>query len=249
MGESGQAAVLLVAAMLAVLVGAFVFGGIARGVAAKADQQRAADIAALAGARAMHTAYPRLFAGERGITVAAYRALAERTATSVARGNGAERVAVTFPDADAFAPVRIRVRVERTATVRDRTVTIAATAEAELAPPASLGADLRGEYTGPLAHRQGKPMRPDVATAFDRMQEAARADGLQLTIASGFRSNAEQAVLFARHPDPKWVAPPGTSLHRLGTELDLGPPAAYGWLARNATRFGFKLRYGWEPWH
>ena len=27
-----------------------------------------------------------------------------------------------------------------------------------------------------------------------------------------------------RHPDPKWVAPPGHSLHRLGTELDLGPP-------------------------
>ena len=25
---------------------------------------------------------------------------------------------------------------------------------------------------------------------------------------------------FAAHPDPKWVARPGTSLHRLGTELD-----------------------------
>jgi LAS superfamily LD-carboxypeptidase LdcB len=35
------------------------------------------------------------------------------------------------------------------------------------------------------------------------------------------------------------VAPPGTSLHRYGTELDVGPPAAYGWLARNAERFGF----------
>jgi hypothetical protein len=45
------------------------------------------------------------------------------------------------------------------------------------------------------------------------------------------------------------VARPGTSLHRLGTELDLGPPAAYGWLARNAPRFGFKKRYSWEPWH
>ena len=30
-------------------------------------------------------------------------------------------------------------------------------------------------------------------------------------------------MLFAAHPDPKWVAPPGESLHRYATELDLGP--------------------------
>jgi len=62
-------------------------------------------------------------------------------------------------------------------------------------------------------------------------------------------SDAEQAELYARHPDPKWVAPPGKSLHRFGTELDLGPPSAYGWLARNARRFHFIERYSWEPWH
>jgi LAS superfamily LD-carboxypeptidase LdcB len=55
--------------------------------------------------------------------------------------------------------------------------------------------------------------------------------------------------LFAAHPDPKWVAPPGTSLHRHGTELDLGPPAAYAWLAANCGRFGFIKRYTWEAWH
>jgi hypothetical protein len=56
-------------------------------------------------------------------------------------------------------------------------------------------------------------------------------------------------VLWAQHPDPKWVAPPGTSLHRYGTELDLGPASAYGWLAANAPRFHFIRRYAWEPWH
>jgi soluble lytic murein transglycosylase-like protein len=45
------------------------------------------------------------------------------------------------------------------------------------------------------------------------------------------------------------VAPPGKSLHRWGTELDLGPPSAYGWLARNASRFHFVQRYSWEKWH
>jgi hypothetical protein len=92
-------------------------------------------------------------------------------------------------------------------------------------------------------------MRPDVALAFDRMERAARADGVPLIINSAYRSDAEQAVLFRAHPDPKWVAPPGTSLHRYATELDLGPPAAHAWLAANAHRFHFVQRYAHEPWH
>jgi soluble lytic murein transglycosylase-like protein len=92
-------------------------------------------------------------------------------------------------------------------------------------------------------------MRPDVAEGFDRMAAAARRDGVDLVISSAFRSDAEQAVLFARHPDPKWVAPPGESLHRNATELDLGPASAYPWLAANARRFHFVMRYDWEPWH
>jgi LAS superfamily LD-carboxypeptidase LdcB len=86
-------------------------------------------------------------------------------------------------------------------------------------------------------------MRPDVARAFGRMEAAARRSGVALVVTSGFRSDAEQARLFARNPDPRWVAPPGRSLHRCATELDVGPPAAYGWLAANAARFGFVRRY------
>jgi len=92
-------------------------------------------------------------------------------------------------------------------------------------------------------------MRPDVATAFDRLYAAARADGVTLAITSAYRSDAEQAELFAAHPDPHWVARPGHSLHRYGTELDLGPPSSYGWLQRNAGHFHFTQRYSWEPWH
>jgi soluble lytic murein transglycosylase-like protein len=92
-------------------------------------------------------------------------------------------------------------------------------------------------------------MRPDVALAFDRMERAARGDGVVLLISSGYRSDAEQAELFRRNPDPRWIAPPGTSLHRYATELDLAPRAAYGWLAANAERFHFVQRYPWEPWH
>jgi hypothetical protein len=92
-------------------------------------------------------------------------------------------------------------------------------------------------------------MRPDVALAFDRLDRAARRAGIQLVITSAYRSDAEQAELFRRHPDPKWVAPPGESLHRYGTELDVGPKSAYAWLAANAGRFHFIRRYAWEPWH
>lgn len=106
-----------------------------------------------------------------------------------------------------------------------------------------------GGYSGPLAERQGKGMRPDVATAFDAMAAAASAAGITLTITSAFRSDAEQAALFAANPDPTWVAPPGQSLHRCATELDLGPSGAYAWLAANAGRFGFLKRYSWEAWH
>ena len=106
-----------------------------------------------------------------------------------------------------------------------------------------------GDYKGPFAWRQGKPMRPDTALAFDRMAADAARAGIGLVVNSAWRSTAEQAALFAAHPDPKWVAPPGHSLHRLGTELDLGPDSAYGWLAANAYRYGFLKRYAWEPWH
>ncbi len=106
-----------------------------------------------------------------------------------------------------------------------------------------------GGYSGTLVYRQGEGMRPDVAAAFDRMAASARAGGLTLLVVSGFRSDAEQAALFAAHPDPKWVAPPGHSLHRCATEFDLGPETAYGWLAANASRFGFVQRYTWEAWH
>jgi hypothetical protein len=106
-----------------------------------------------------------------------------------------------------------------------------------------------GGYSGPLVYRNGEGMRPDVAAAFDQMAAAASGAGISLLVVSGFRSDAEQAALFAAHPDPQWVAPPGHSLHRCATELDLGPSSAYSWLAANASRFGFVQRYSWEAWH
>jgi soluble lytic murein transglycosylase-like protein len=257
---TGQASILLVGGLLAAVLGTLVLGLVARGGAREAAAQRAADLGALAGASAMHDAYGKLFeptfADRRPraarVDKAAYLRAGRDAAVRVARANGAGEVAVSFLDAASFAPVRIRVTVRESFEVRARAVRravdIIAAAEATLVPPsdAALGG---GGYDGPFASRQGHRMRPDVARAFDRMEAAARAAGVGLVIRSAFRSDAEQAVLFARHPDPKWVAPPGRSLHRYGTELDLGPPAAYAWLAAHAGEFHFVKRYEWEDWH
>ena len=258
--ERGQAVVLLVGAMAAAIVAALVLGGVARGLGVRGREQRAADLGALAGARAMLDAYPRLFEparlgrrpNPRHLERAAYLALGRDAALRAARLNEARAVDVEFPDGRTFAPVRVRVAVRDPVVVAmrgRRSVAVKAQADAELAPPVDTMPNAGGGYDGPLAYRQGKPMRPDVALAFDRMEAAARSGGHSLIVVSGFRSDAEQAKLFAAHPDPKWVAPPGKSLHRLGTELDLGPSSAYGWLAANSRRFGFIKRYEWEPWH
>ena len=171
--EHGQALLLIVAAMCVVLVAAVVLGGIATGLGERGDNQRAADLGALGGARAMRAAYPRLFQpayigrvpNPAHLSRAAYLALARRRAEATARLNGAERVAVAFPDGGSFAPTRIRVTVTDPAVVavggERREAAVDAVAEAELsasAATAALGAG-PGDYSGPLAYRQGKPLR------------------------------------------------------------------------------------------
>src|SRR3954453_5242233 len=151
--EEGQALLLVVGILAAVLVGALVLGGVARAIGVRGDRQRAADLRALAAARPLGEAYPRVFAPSviRGrpnpdhLERAEYLAIGQRMATVTARRNGAADVDVTFPG-DALAPLRVRV------VVRDRielgpgaSVSGDATAEAELVPPETIGpADAAG---------------------------------------------------------------------------------------------------------
>jgi len=259
--NAGQATpIVLGAALVAVTVGVGL-AAIAGAGTGKGRAQRAADLGALSAARSMRDDLPRLLAPAtlpNGLPNPAhmpkpvYLARARTAAISVLVANGGSpaKVSVRFPDIASFAPLTSRVRMP----VRGPQGPAGwVRAEARVALAGSAGSDLAfasgGGYSGPLALRQGHGMRPDVALAFDRMLAAAARDGVSLVINSGFRSDAEQARLFAANPDPRWVAPPGRSLHRCGTELDIGPPSSYGWLAANAGRFGFLKRYSWEPWH
>jgi len=262
--ESGQALILALGGALALIAGALALVAIAGAVTGKGRVQRAADLVAISAVRSMRDDLPRLLApprlsdgssNPRRIAKALYLERARAAGLLAARANGVDpdRVRIGFPDAGSFAPVRAEAKVVAALRGSDgHRVEASAVAEAGAAYGAGAEATTMasgGGYGGPLVVRNGEGMRPDVAAAYDRMAAAAQGDGIVLMVVSGFRSDAEQAELFAAHPDPTWVAPPGQSLHRCATELDLGPSSAYDWLAANAGRFGFVQRYSWEAWH
>jgi hypothetical protein len=220
--QSGQAALLLLGVLAALLAGSLVLFGFGQALGIRGKHQRAVDLAAVSAAQVMRDNYSRLFEppflstglpNPRHLSTAAYLALARAAARRGVRRNGVRSagVGVSFPGAG-FAPTRVTVSltgggdVRFAAGRRPERIDVQARATAELVPGAGEGltefAD-GGGYNGPLAYRQGKPMRPDVALAFDRMAAAAsREAGLALLITSGYRSDAEQARLWAAKPTP-----------------------------------------------
>lgn len=109
-------------------------------------------------------------------------------------------------------------------------------------------------------------MRAPAASAFQKMAEAARRDGVSLIPISGFRSREYQRGLFERarrkygdseREAAKWVAPPGYSEHHTGWTLDLGDgdapdtdvdqsfekTKAFLWLRAHAADHQFELSF------
>lgn len=242
---------------LVMLVGALLLGaGIAmvwlgRAQATQARAQTAADLTAISAARRLRELLPAM-ASQPARGRQARRDEIRRVAAEIAGGNGVALVRVEWPEGVRWPPTMVQVTVEAIGPAGTR---IRAAARAAVAPgagslPESWSAGGAGQYAGPLVLRDGRPTCPAVAAAFDRMDAAAHRDGVDLVVNSAFRTDAEQAALFRRHPDPRWVAPPGRSRHREATELDLaGGGGAWAWLATNASAFGFLQRYSWEPWH
>jgi hypothetical protein len=274
-GHRGQALPALLGAGLILILATLALAAIGGAATGRGRVQRAADLAALSAVRSMRDDVPRLLAparlpdgtlNPRHLSRGRYLERARLAAVDAARRNRVDptRLRVAFPDAAANPPLQARATIagevdpeqipgaDRLADLRPIPVVASAVAEASAPVSSWTGMPAMAEgggYSGPLVYRDGEGMRPDVAAAYDRMSAAAKRAGLDLVVVSGFRSDAEQAELFARHPDPRWVAPPGHSLHRCATELDLGPSSAYGWLVANARRFGFLQRYSWEAWH
>ena len=119
--ERGQASLMMLAVVAAVLVGAVVLFGLGIALGAKGRYQRAADLAAISAAQVMRDLYPRLFEppflepgarNPRHLEDSEYRALAVAAAIRAGRTNGAavRPEDVTFPE-PGFAPTRVAVRV------------------------------------------------------------------------------------------------------------------------------------------
>lgn len=99
----------------------------------------------------------------------------------------------------------------------------------------------------------GAEVEVQTAQAFMAMRAAAAERGIDLWIQSGFRTRAEQAVLYRAWKKGRGnkAARPGHSNHQSGRALDIavGSPGALAWLSSNASRFGFKRTVRGEPWH
>lgn len=96
-----------------------------------------------------------------------------------------------------------------------------------------------------------KPTALATGHAFLKMQAAAHAAGVGLSINSGFRTMEEQQYFWNCYQTKKCnngnlAARPGYSNHQNGRALDL---TTSSWLAKNAGSFGFKRTVPSEDWH
>jgi hypothetical protein len=174
--QRGQAALLMLGVLAAVLVGVLVLFGFGQALGARGHAQRAADLSAVSAAQVMRRNFGRLFEpavleggvpNPRHLSNGAYLALAQAAALRGAARNGLKGrgVEVAFPPSR-FAPTRVTVVIRETADVRladerRRPVAVRARATAEIAVDTeALGMAATasgGGYDGPLAYRQGKP--------------------------------------------------------------------------------------------
>lgn len=100
-------------------------------------------------------------------------------------------------------------------------------------------------------------LNPALLTAVQQASAAAAADGVTMTITSGWRSPEFQQQLLddavatygSLAAARQYVQTPQQSHHVLGQAVDIGGPAADQWLIANGARFGLCQIYANEPWH
>ena len=122
-------------------------------------------------------------------------------------------------------------------------------------------------------------MRAEAAEAFHRLVETAAEEGIDIVMTTAYRSYEFQQILWDNYVAQKGEeeanktsARPGESEHQTGLAVDLSTSeidyrnssdfadtAAGRWVAENAQKFGFILRfpedktditgYSYEPWH
>ena len=143
---------------------------------ASAQAQTAADLAALAAARELARQSAFLRGPDPQADLEVERAVFGR-AWPVARSSGARAAELTLPGPEYWPPTsaQVEVRLPGPLGTHVRAKAVAAV----VAPQDRLWrGSSRGGYSGRLVRRDGKPMCPAVAAAYDRMASEARRDGI-----------------------------------------------------------------------
>ena len=112
----------------------------------------------------------------------------------------------------------------------------------------------------------GEKVDSRIYPSLQDMFDDARAKGLHLLVAAGYRTEEKQRQLLeekteayvneghsrskARELAEEWVAVPGTSEHQIGIAVDINADtkyssrdSVYGWLEKNSWKYGFIRRY------
>lgn len=123
------------------------------------------------------------------------------------------------------------------------------------------------DYTVELTElSNGQKVDSRIYPSLQEMFDAARAEGLGLFVADGYRTAETQQQILegkieayknegysseeAEKKAKEWVAVPGTSEHQLGLAVDINADKSqstseevYEWLSKNAYKYGFIQRY------
>lgn len=105
-----------------------------------------------------------------------------------------------------------------------------------------------------------KSIHPYLEVRFKAAQVAAKSEGVNIYIASGYRSKSRQTLLFSRAMKKygsyetaiKWVLPPEISHHPMGLAIDVNYPSdpkGAAWLELNGAKFGLCRIFANEWWH
>lgn len=98
---------------------------------------------------------------------------------------------------------------------------------------------------------------PPLALAYTLAEQQAHAEGVPLSITSGYRTPQQQEWLWrdglATYGSPeetrRWVLPPEESTHVSGHAVDVGPQVGAQWLETNGNRWGLCRTFDNEWWH
>lgn len=184
--------------------------------------------------------------------------------------NGQEQTGIPDPAATEPAPPSTTALPETTVPAP----TAPQVSPEETVSPTYIGGILvvNKSYPLPRSYDPGG-LTDECESAFYEMQAAAEEEGLDLYIASGFRSYDLQASLYQRYCNrdgqaaaDTYSARPGHSEHQSGLAIDLNTitsdfayTAEGQWVAEHCWEYGFILRYPadkvditgymYEPWH